>query len=263
MRNLVRQNLGKVVAGAAVALTGTAIAVAVALPGAAGAGERDAKAEANAAAQQAVRPGVVEKAPAEGDKGVGSDPLTDDEIKKAEQLAMGGGLQRSARDVEGDRGPQHLSTNLTEVDPSEVGDATPARRAEIVYYDYKADALVTKTVNLDTGKVEDTQTAKGAQPPPAKDEMREAAELLIADPLGADLKKDYKDATGKALTSADQLELSGFIFRKATAPRAPGALAKCGEHRCLSVVSKVANGPWIDTRNLVVDLSDRKVTKLG
>ncbi|MDG4862579.1 Tat pathway signal sequence domain protein [Streptomyces sp. T-3] len=249
------------VAGAAVALTGTAIAVAVSLPGAAGAGERDAKAGADAAAQQAVQPGVVEKAPAEGDKGVGSDPLTDGELKRAEDLALGA-LERTARDVDGDRGPQHLTTDLAEIEPGEVGDATPARRAEIVYYDYKNDSVVTKRVNLDTGKVEDTQTVRGAQPPPAQQEMREAAELLLASPLGADLKKDYKDATGKALTSPDQLKLSGFIFQKETAPQAPPALAECGVHRCFSLVAKVVNGPWIDTRDLIVDLSDRKVTRL-
>ncbi|MCX4670811.1 Tat pathway signal sequence domain protein [Streptomyces sp. NBC_01381] len=267
MREIVRRHLGKMMAGAAVAVAATAVMVGVTLPGTAGAGEsrdQDRSAAAGAAQQNAVpKDGVVEAAPEEGEKGIGSDPLTDDEMKRAEKIAMGGGdLRRSARDVEGDRGPQLLSNNLSEADPTEAADAERPRRAEIVYYDYKDDALVTRTVNLDTGKVEDTDTSHGVQPPAARDELNEAAQLLIADPLGKDLKSDYKKAMGKELTSPDQLRLSAFVFHKETVEQLPAGLAKCGEHRCLSIVSKVVNGPWIDTRDLIVDLSARTVTRL-
>ncbi|MEV0319338.1 Tat pathway signal sequence domain protein [Streptomyces sp. NPDC050658] len=253
-------------AGAAVAAAATAVMVGITLPGEAGAGDsadQGRSAAAGAAQQNAIpKDAVVEEAPQEGEKGIGSDPLTDAETERAEKIAMGGGARLSARDVEGDRGPQLLSSNLSEADPTEAVDADRPRRAEIVYYDYKDDALVTKTVNLDTGKVEDTDTSHGVQPPPARDELTEAAQLLIADPLGADLKSDYKRAMGKELTSPDQLTLSAFVFHKETVEQLPDALAKCGEHRCLSVVSKVVNGPWIDTRDLIVDLSARTVTRL-
>lgn len=266
MRELVRRHLGKVVAGTAVAVAATAVMAGITLPGTAGAGEsrgQDRSAAAGAAQQNAIpKDAVVEPAPEEGEKGVGSDPLTDDEMKRAEQIAMKGDVRMSARDVEGDRGPQLLASNLSEADPTEAVDPDRPRRAEIVYYDYKDDALVTRTVNLDTGKVEDTDTSHGVQPPAAKEELREAAQLLIADPLGADLKKDYKDAMGKELTSPDQLTLSAFVFHKETVEKLPAPLAECGKHRCLSVVSKVVNGPWIDTRDLIVDLSDRTVTRL-
>lgn len=266
MRELVRRHLGKVVAGAAVAVAATAVMVGITLPGTAGAGEsqgQDRSGAAGAAEQDAIpKEAVVEAAPEEGDNGIGSDPLTDDEMKRAEKLAMGGDVRMSARDVEGDRGPQLISSNLSEVDPAEAVDPDRPRRAEVVYYDYKGDALVIRTVNLTTGKVEDTDTSHGVQPPPARDELREAAELLIADPLGADLKGDYKDAMSKELTSPDQLSLSAFVFHKETVEKLPAGLAECGEHRCLSVASKVVNGPWIDTRDLIVDLSARTVTRL-
>ncbi|MEV8315963.1 Tat pathway signal sequence domain protein [Streptomyces sp. NPDC059900] len=249
-------------AGTAVAVAATAVMAGLTLGGSAGAGED--RSEAAGAAQQNAIPkdGVVEAAPEEGEKGIGSDPLTDDETKRAEQIAMTGNLRRSARDVEGDRGPQLLASNLSEADPTEAVDPDRPRRAEIVYYDYKSDELVTKTVNLETGKVENTDTSHGVQPPAAKDELREAAQLLIADPLGKDLKSDYKHAMDKELTSPDQLTLSAFVFHKETVEKLPAPLAKCGEHRCLSVVSKVVNGPWIDTRDLIVDLSARTVTRL-
>ncbi|MEV5612680.1 Tat pathway signal sequence domain protein [Streptomyces sp. NPDC052225] len=262
MRELARRHLGKLVAGVALAAAGAAVAIGASLPG--DAGSAGDAARAGAAQRDAVAPeGTVEAAPAEGDKGVGRDPLTDAETERAEQLAVSGtALRRDARDVEGDRGPQHLSTNLTEVDPGLSAAEAAQRRADVVYYDYKSDSVVTKTVNLDTGKVEDTRTDRGVQPPPNKDELAEAAQLLIADPLGAGLKSDYKDATGKALTTQDQLQLSGMVFRKETVADVPSDLTECGKHRCLRVVAKVKNGPWIDTRALVVDLSDRTVGRL-
>ncbi|MGY0019453.1 Tat pathway signal sequence domain protein [Streptomyces sp. YJ-C3] len=247
----------------ALAVTGAAVAVGVSLPdGAGGAGDA---ARAGAAQQDAVAPeGNIEAAPEDGDKGVGRDPLTDAEITRAERLAVSdNGLRRDARDVEGDRGPQHLSTNLTEIDPGLSGPAAAQRRADVVSYDYKSDTVVTRTVNLDTGKVEDTRTDQGVQPPPSQDELAEAARLLIGDRLGADLRADYADATGKELTKADQLQLSGMVFRKETVAKVPSDLTACGKHRCLRVVAKVTNGPWIDTRALVVDLSDRTVGRLA
>ncbi|MFJ6571081.1 Tat pathway signal sequence domain protein [Streptomyces sp. NPDC091292] len=253
-------------------MAGTALMVAVTLPGTAGAGE--AKDTGGTAAsgtpaagsgqrEQAPPDGVVEDAPDEGERGTGSDPLTDDELRRAEQIAMAGGLRASARNVEGDRGPERLSTNLGEPDPSDAPGKDGHRFAEIVLYDYKSDAVITRTVDLTTGKVAESTTARGVQPPPGQGELTEAARLLIDDRLGKDLKADYRHATGKQLTDPGQLELSGMVFRKETTQRVPAGLADCGTHRCLRIVVKVKNGPWIDTRAMVVDLSARTVGRLG
>ncbi|MFF3644332.1 Tat pathway signal sequence domain protein [Streptomyces sp. NPDC002564] len=263
MREIVRRHLGKVVAGAAVAAAATAVLVGVSLPGGEPGGSGDRQANAAAAKQDAIaKDGVVEAAPEEGAKGIGSDPLTDEEIERAEKASVSGQLRSSARDVEGDRGPQLLSTNLSEPEPADDGAAAP-RRAEVVYYDYKKDTVITKTVDLETGKVDDTVTTQNVQPPPSQEELAEGARLLIADPLGKGLKKDFKHATGKALTGPQQLQLSGMVFRKETVERVPSGLTECGKNRCLQVVTKVKNGPWIDTRALVVDLSTRTVGRLG
>jgi hypothetical protein len=117
-------------------------------------------------------------------------------------------------------------------------------------------------VNLDTGKIDGTSTQHGVQPPLSIAEQTEAARLLIADPLGAGLKADYQDATGEALTSPDQLTLTSMVFRAVPGIR-PAALARCGEHRCTRLFPKVENGAWIDTRDFVIDLSARKVVRLG
>jgi hypothetical protein len=264
----VRRHLGKVVAGAALAVAGTAVMVGITLPGTAGADEGGGKGGGTQAGQQAgqgpdaVRPGVVERAPAEGKKGTGRDPLTDDEIRRGEKIALNGQLLNAGETVDGGRGPQRLGVDLA--DPAtadELDDPNAPRRADVTFYDYKTDELVTRTVDLDTGKVERTTRQHGVQPPLSRAENAEAARLLIADPLGADLKADYKDATGHELTSPDQLLLNGAVYRAIPGGQ-PGALDKCGEHRCVRLFPKVKNGPWIDARWFVVDLSARKVARL-
>lgn len=268
MREIVHRHLGKVVAGTALAVAGTAAMVAITLPGTAGADETGgSKGGGTQAAQQAGQgpdgapPGVVEQAPAEGRTGTGSDPLTDDEIQRVEKIALNKQMLTAGENVDGGRGPQRLTVDLAEPDANELDDPKAPRRADVVFYDYKTDSLITKTVNLATGKVERTVAGKGVQPPLSRAENDEAAKLLIDDPLGAGLKADYKDATGHELTSPDQLLLNGFVYR-ATAGGQPAALDKCGEHRCVRLVPKAKNGPWIDARWLIVDLSARKVAKL-
>lgn len=268
MRKIVHRHLGKVVAGAAIAVAGTAVMVGITLPGTAGADDtggnnsgQSAQQAAQGQAPGAVPPGVVEQAPSEGDKGTGNDPLTDDEMERAAKLAASPQLRNAGEDVEGDRGPQRIGVDLAEPEADELARANAPRRAEVTFYDYKADALVTRTVNLDTGKIEHTSTEHGVQPPLSRAEYAEAARLLIADPLGAGMKADYKDATDKELTSPDQLLLNGAVYRAAPGAQ-PAVLDKCGEHRCVRLFPKVKNGPWIDARSFVVDLSARKVGKL-
>ncbi|MEV6113176.1 Tat pathway signal sequence domain protein [Streptomyces sp. NPDC052109] len=265
MRETVHRHLGTLVAGVALAAVGTAATVAITLPGTAGA---DASGGAGGGGTRpgqgpdAVRPGVVEQAPAALGKGTGRDPLTDDEIRRAEQIALDRQLLNTGENVDGGRGPQRLGADLAESEPGEADDPDAPRRADITFYDYKSDTLVTKTVDLDAGRVVRAGTRRGVQPPPSRDENAEAARLLIASPLGAGLTADYKDATGRALTSPDQLLLSGGVYRAAPGAQ-PAALDQCGTHRCVRLFTKVRNGPWIDTRSVVIDLSARNVAALG
>ncbi|MER6732289.1 Tat pathway signal sequence domain protein [Streptomyces puniciscabiei] len=263
MRETVHRHLGKLVAAAAVAAVGTAAMAAITLPGTAGADTSAGASGGTRAGQDAdaVRPGVVEHAPAERGRGTGRDPLTDDEIRRAERIALSRQPLTTGENVDGGRGPQRLSVDLAEPGPGEADDPAAPRRADLAFYDYRTDTLVTTTVDLDTGKAERTGTQRGVQPPPSRDENTEAARLLIASPLGAGLKADYKAATGKELTSPDQLLLSGGVYRAAPGAQ-PAVLDQCGVHRCVRLFTKVRNGPWIDTRSLVIDLSARKAAAL-
>nr|WP_239135314.1 Tat pathway signal sequence domain protein [Streptomyces sp. SID12488] len=248
--------------------------VAVTLPGSAGADESGGTGKAGntastgggagqpAQGQAAVQPGVVEQAPAEGEKGKGRDPLTDGEMARVERIALNRQLFNSGENVAGERGPQRIGVDLADPEAAEVDDPNAPRRAEVSYYDYRDDTLVTRTVNLDTGKVERTDTQHGVQPPLSRAESVEATRLLIADPLGAGLKADYKDATSTELTSPDQLLVTSMVYRAVPGAQ-PAVLDSCGDHRCVRIFPKVKNGPWIDARSLVVDLSARKVARLG
>ncbi|MFF1508088.1 Tat pathway signal sequence domain protein [Streptomyces sp. NPDC058326] len=291
MYEIARRHLGKVVAGAAMAVTGTAVAVAISLPGQAGAGQAaegaprqvggstaggvngagggsgagDGVSPAGTPGGDGARstgtppaPATVAPAAAEGEKGVGGDPLTDDELARAEDLALTPPGAAAQQDVEGGRGPQHLGTDLADPVPGD-----PTRRAEVRLYDYARDELLTRTVNLDTGKVERSGAQRGVQPSAHPEELREALELILASPLGKGVKEDYKDATGKELTSTTQLWFNGDLYRTYREKDVPAQLARCGEHRCVRLVTKVLNGAWIDTRNLIVDLSARTVTRVG
>ncbi|MFG3042129.1 MULTISPECIES: Tat pathway signal sequence domain protein [unclassified Streptomyces] len=278
MYEIARRHLGKVVAGAAMAVTGTAVAVAIALPGASvgatpptpagatalgganGGGGANGPAEDGAVQAAGATPGPATVAPRvpEGAKGVGSDPLTDDELARAEALALTPPAAAALENVEGGRGPQHLGTELSDPQP---GDDT--RRADVRFYDYGRDELITRTVNLVTGKVERSAAQRGVQPSAHPEELREAMELILASPLGQGVKEDYADATGTRLTSPAQLWFNGDVYRPYREANVPAQLARCGEHRCVRLVTKVLNGAWIDTRDLIVDLSARTVTRVG
>ncbi|MFF7815258.1 Tat pathway signal sequence domain protein [Streptomyces sp. NPDC007945] len=282
MYEIVRRHLGKVVAGAAMAVTGTAVAVAISLPGTAGAedspaarGAASGSAPADGArgtdgaggAEGAGGRGAAALAPAtvvppapEGARGSGTDPLTDDELARARALALGTADSAARQDVDGDRGrPQHLGTELADPVPGREAD----RRAQVRFYDYARDELVTRTVDLATGKVETTAARRGVQPSAHPEELRAALELILASPLGKGVKEDYRDATGTELTSADQLWFNGDVYRTYREKNVPEALSRCGEHRCVRLVTKVRNGAWIDTRNLIVDLSAKNVVRVG
>ncbi|WP_419994274.1 hypothetical protein [Streptomyces boninensis] len=255
-----RRNLRRFATPAGIALAGVAVAAAITWPLSA-TGEDPAQgagAEPAAGAHQhpgREAPGRYVAPAAPGATGTGRDPLTADEEQAAVTAALSGDrpLRTQSKDVAGRTGdPQLISAELAE----DVG-ATEDRIAEVMFYDYGDNSLAVKTVNLTSGKVTDSETARGAQPPPSPPEAAEAAKLLIADPLGDGLRQDYRTATGKALTEAGQLKVQGLVYRPR--PGAPAALKQCGEHRCVTLFTRVADGPWIDTRPYVIDLSDRTV----
>jgi hypothetical protein len=185
--------------------------------------------------------------------GTGRDPLTPSELDRARTAALAAPLP-GATDVTGGAGPEYLSFELVE-----NKDANAPRRAAVYFYDYTADKLVKRVVNLKTGAVEGTFAAAKRQPPPSDREVAKALEIFLASGLSADFKSRYQKLTGKAFASPNQLEVTGTTY--VARPGDTGA-DKCGEHRCVQFITQVPNGPFIDITDIVVDLSGRTVARL-
>ncbi|MGW3243663.1 Tat pathway signal sequence domain protein [Streptomyces sp. NPDC001070] len=266
-REGVGRGLTRALWGGGVAVAATAVMIAVTLPRDASGDDHSTTGGPAAASgapgrQDTGSGGVTEDDAPQGGQQTGRGPLTKAEVDRAKSIALQRDALRSAENVDGGRGPEYLDTDLAEPADASGASADEARRVEVLFYDYGHDRLVKKTVNLTAGTVEHTDTATGMQPPPSNDETREAAALLIQDALGKGLRADFKAATkGRELTSPDQLRLRGISFNTSE-QSAPAGLGKCGTHRCVRLFTQVKDGPWIDTTNLVVDLSDRTVGRV-
>ncbi|MFC0526075.1 hypothetical protein [Phytohabitans kaempferiae] len=187
--------------------------------------------------------------------GTGRDPLTPSELERARAAALDASLRAGTTDVTGAAGPEYLSFELVDA-KSAAADAP--RRAAVYFYDYTANKLVKRVVNLRTGAVEGTFSAAGRQPPPSDREVAKALELFLADGLSADFKARYQKATGKAFAPG-QVEVTGTTY--VARPADTGA-DQCGAHRCVQFITQVPNGPFIDITDIVVDLSGRTVARL-
>ncbi|WP_067506915.1 hypothetical protein [Actinoplanes sp. TFC3] len=207
-------------------------------------------APSTAAAADAPRVSDPQPGP-EAAAGTGADPLTTDEVGKARAAALTPELARKSTDVTGAAGPEYLSIEL-----AEEGDA---RTADVYFYDYKTDKLVKQVVDLRTGKVAGSYSAAGMQLPASDREVQTALDLLMADPLAAELKSAYQQATGKTLAGKDGLTVTAHVFK---ARPADAATKQCGKHRCLQLVVQSKDGTFIDANDLVIDLSGRTVARL-
>ncbi|MGN9907549.1 hypothetical protein ACTMTJ_08360 [Phytohabitans sp. LJ34] len=214
----------------------------------------EAAAPASAEAEPAQAPAADPTTGPAPAAGTGRDPLTPSELDRARTAALDASLRAGTTDVNGATGPEYLSFELVETKSADA-----PRRAAVYFYDYTANKLIKRVVNLKTGAVEGTFTAAKRQPPPSDREVAKALELFLADGLSADFKSRYQKATGKAFTSPDQLEITGTTY--VARPADTGA-DQCGEHRCVQFITQVPSGPFIDITDIVVDLSGRTVARL-
>lgn len=171
----VGRGLRRALWGGGVAVAATTVMIAVTLPRDA-AGDDHSTTGGPAAAsgapgqQDAGSGGVIEDDAPQGGQQTGRGPLTKAEVDRAKSIALQRDALRSAEDVDGERGPEYLDTDLAEPADATEASADGARRVEVLFYDYGHDRLVKKTVNLTAGTVEHTDTATGMQPPPSNDE---------------------------------------------------------------------------------------------
>jgi hypothetical protein len=187
--------------------------------------------------------------------GSGRDGLTPSEVTRAARLAVDDGLRATTLDVTGAPGPEQLSVGLP-------GSTAPDghRRASVLLYDYRTDRLLKYVVDLTAGRVDDTFSGTGRQPPPTAREIATAAGLLWGDDTAALLRDRFRVATGATLTSLDQVSIEAQTFSSDDGDKGPAAA--CGTHRCLMLLPQPAGREFLDLTDVVVDLSTRTVVRL-
>ncbi|OJF11227.1 hypothetical protein [Couchioplanes caeruleus] len=184
--------------------------------------------------------------------GIGSDALTAGEVDKARKVAVTPQLASAAEDVTGAKGPEYLSATIV------AEGAT--RRAELYYYDYKAEKVIKQVVDLPSGTLAGSYSAAGVQPPASKREAATGLELLLANPLAADLKSAYQKATGRQFAGKDDVTVTAHVYK---AKPADSRNKQCGQSRCLQLVVETKDGLFIDVNHLIIDLSGRTVARLA
>lgn len=187
--------------------------------------------------------------------GTGRDALTPDEVARARSIALDAGLRSGAADVAGAPGAEMLSVALSEDDHGAV------RRATVLVYDYRSDRLIKQVVDLTAGRLDKSVSAQRMQPPPTEHEIAAAAGLLWDDDAAALLRERFQASTGTALTSLDQVTVEAQTYSADAGDHGP--LAGCGMHRCLVLLPRPADRPFLDLTDLVVDLSARTVVRAG
>lgn len=185
--------------------------------------------------------------------GVGDDALTGNELNRARTLAETAQLKAGAKDVTGTAGPEYLAADIADTD------AGTGRTAELYYYDYHGGKLVKQVVDLDHGKLTGSYAATGMQLPPSQREVGTALQLLLANPLSAELKDAYTRATGKPFTNQG-LTPTAHIYH--AMPADTGA-SQCGQDRCLRLIVQTQDGHILDLDKIIVDLSGRTVARLN
>lgn len=214
---------------------------------------------ASAAARDSATAVVAATEPPDGPipvSGVARDQVTPAELEKA-RTAGAAGL--TGTNVDGATGPEYLSFELAEPKPGEAG-ATAPRRVSVYFYDYTANTLLKRVVNVGSGSVEETFTAKQIQPPPSDRESAKALQLLLASDLGAEFKSRFQTTARRAFTSAAQLQATAAAY---VARPADSGADHCGAERCVQLFAKLPDGSFVDVSDIVVNLSSRTVTRLS
>lgn len=183
--------------------------------------------------------------------GVGDEPLTAPEVDRARVVALGPLLAAAGKDVTGAEGAEYLSWEIVE--------GGTGRDAAFYFYDYRTDELVKQVVDVTGGRVTGSFRAKEMQLPASNREVATALDLLLADPAGADVRAVYTRVTGKPWTGKDELAVEAHTYR---ARPADTKARECGKHRCVQLVARVADGPFVDLNDIIIDLSGRTVVRV-
>ncbi len=191
----------------------------------------------------------------------GYDPLSPEEQTRALDLARSDPAVAAL--LHSGQRADVLFVERHDEDKAVAASGTWPRRADVLIYDYRQDALTHAIVNLHAGTMDSVQTVRGVQLPPTAAETARAVELVLADArAGGELRGRYQHLTGAALGRADQLQATGGLFRATSLPdRVRGPAAACGAHRCVEVLLATPDGEMLGMQ--IIDLSSGQLIELS
>lgn len=202
----------------------------------------------------------------------GSNPLAPSELNRGMQIAGSSDqVKRAITSAAGLRRPRLLEQQLAPVQPlyaqrhSEDKNADPqSRKADVYYYNYSTNEAIRVVVDLNANAVLETKVTRGVthQPFFTGPEIKAALELIYNhETMGPRLREAYQETTGQSLDDISQINAQGGIFFPASAANTPlGDLtADCELNRCMQLFIPIDDANFIDTSNLVVDLSTGQI----
>ena len=113
------------------------------------------------------------------------------------------------------------------------------RWADTLVYDYATDELITTVINLDTNNVISVRRSRDMQPPLSDNELEKAMTILFEDDEEFSLlAAEFKQVTGEALISKEQLRYKAFTFFADSMPNIVNEASKeCGAQRCAQILA--------------------------
>jgi hypothetical protein len=196
---------------------------------------------------------------------IGSDPLTPNEITLIKKIASESPALKLQSDKASKRVRPSRTALLSDVQfvftqrHIEKKDAPPElRRADVFYYDYASDEVLHQVINVKTGEVEEVFTSSDLRLPVASIEATAAVQLILDHPqLGSTLRKLHKQVSGHELALASNVAAQGGLFFRESALGTPleRVTAICEFHRCVQLFLPYDETHFIDSSNLVIDLS--------
>jgi hypothetical protein len=197
-------------------------------------------------------------------------PLAPSEIIKVKQIADASDQVKRARASAADRprppGLEQLAAVQTLFTQRHIEDknADPlSRKADVLYYNYSTNEVIRVVVDLKSNAALETDVAGGApntQPFFTSAETKAALQLIFDHPqLGPRLRTAYREVTGQDLVNISQLEAQGGIFFPVARAPLGAVTADCAQDRCMQLFIPIDDTSFIDTSNLVVDLTTGQI----
>ncbi|NJM40001.1 MAG: hypothetical protein HC853_04115 [Anaerolineae bacterium] len=196
---------------------------------------------------------------------IGSDPLTPSEITAATNLATTStqlrDIQTRAATIARPSQTQNLNTvQRLYVERHDEGKSAPieTRRAAVYYYDYATNQAFVQIINLKTNQVDEVNVLSNRYLPITDIETEAALQLILDHPhLGPALRNMTFQAIGLPLSAAWQIQAQAGPFFVESMQDSPMAkiTAICAYHRCAQLFIPFNDRAFIDTSNLVIDLS--------